>query len=427
MVFGFGKKKTEVQPAPTQREREVTLQEIPSLIKELESPKISTLLQEAKRLKSGVESNQKSIHETILQLESDDLKLDEVDKNLKTIGKRGKDAVVATIKKETKTRLVNIERYEDVVELNNEINQILKRMGDILGLHTRVMHVFARKYADKLKEEISELAQNRNSLQRLISEQEEFRSNANSIDGIIEKIHELKEQLGQKTHRVNEIINEKNETIKTIGKLEREISEVRSSLEYNQFLEIKKKIDSFSQEKSEIRDRIGAQFSKISRPLNKYSYVSSFDRPMKKLLEELIADPYQAISIENKGPITEILQAVTKSIVAGNVSVKDSDKSAELVEETIERLDEFLALKAGYAKKISELEFKLKIFDSKKIEEKEADLERMKSNLIELEKSYEKLEKEISENRIHVGALKQELEKVLGQLMKVHISANIQS
>ncbi|MGH2613549.1 MAG: hypothetical protein ACRDFB_10955, partial [Rhabdochlamydiaceae bacterium] len=151
MVFGFGKKKTVENPvSPVQLQREASLQEIPSIIKELEGPRIANTLQEAKRLKTEIELNKKNIRDIILHLESDDLKLDDVDRNLKTVGKRGKDAVVSTIKKETSVKLTNIERYEDVTAVNNEVSQTLKRIGDILGVHTRVMHVFARKYADKL-------------------------------------------------------------------------------------------------------------------------------------------------------------------------------------------------------------------------------------------------------------------------------------
>ncbi len=199
MVFGFGKKKTVDVPSPVQQQREVSLHDIPQIIEEIETPRISNILQEARQLKTRIESNQKNIHELILHLESDDLKLDDVDKNLKTIGKRGKDAVVSTIKKETKVKLTNITKYDDVIYLNNEVNQMLKRMGDVLGLHTRVMHVFARKYADKLKNEIADLAQNRNALQRIIGEQDEFRNNSRSILEIIKKIQDL--ELEKKTER----------------------------------------------------------------------------------------------------------------------------------------------------------------------------------------------------------------------------------
>ena len=411
MVFGFGKKKTVETPAsPVQYQREVSLQEIPSIIKELEGPRVSNILQEAKRLKTEIELNRKNIHGIILHLESDDLKLDDVDKNLKTVGKRGKDAVVSTIKKETSVKLTNIEKYDDVVSVNNEVSQTLKRIGDILGLHTRVMHVFARKYADKLKEEIAKLAQNRNALQILINGQESFKSDSASILDLIEKIDNLKIEEKQKNHRLTEIGNEKSQTLHTITTLELEISEMREKPEYREFLEVRKKIDLLSHERHEIKGKIDAQFTKISRPLSKYSYVSSFDKPMKKLMEELISDPYEVISTHNKEPIIAILQATAKSVVAGNVSVKDSDKSIELIEETIDRLDEFLKLKTAFAKKISDLEASLNVFDIKTLEGKEKELEKARSNITDLEASSEKTEKEIKENESDHNAIKLEIE-----------------
>lgn len=416
MVFGFGKKKAVESPANTVHQREVSFEEIPHLLKELERPRISGMLQEGTRLKNEIESCQKSIHRLILDLESDDLKLHDVDKNLRSLGNRGKDAVVATIKKETTVRLTNIDRYEDVVALNLETGQMLKRMGDILGVHTRVMHVFARKYADKLKEEIAKLAQERNSLQKLVNEQEIFKSSSNFILETVKKMNNLRAEEGQKKQRLSEDINEKAEAANTITRLEQEISVLKSKPEHNKFLEVKKKIDMHSHEKGEVREKVAAQFTKISRPLNKYSYVSSFDKPMKKLMEELIADPYEVISEQNREPIKEILQATAKSVVAGNVSVKDSDKSIESIEETIERLDEFLKLKSSYAKKLADLESHLDVFDAKALEEKEKSLDKTRSRLSDLERSREKLEKEILENTKSTDVLKAELEKSLSRL-----------
>jgi hypothetical protein len=417
MVFGFGKKKAvENTIDPVKQQRAVSLQEIPVIIKELESPRISYILQETKRLKTEIGLNQKNIRDIILHLESDDLKLDDVDKNLKTVGMRGKDAVVSTIKKETEVKLTNIVRYDDVVTINNEINQMLKRIGDILGVHTRVMHVFARKYADRLKEEISKLSQNRSVLQRLINEQENFKSDSRSILELIEKINSLKIEEGQKKLRLIEITNEKNEALHAIARLEQEISELKTTSEYKEFLEVQKKIEHLSHEKHEIRRKIDAQFIKISRPLSKYSYISSFDKPMKKIMEELVSNPFEVISIHNKEPIVEILQATAKSVVAGTVSVKDSDKSIELIEDTIDRLDEFLKLKSAFTKKISDLEANLNTFDIKTLETKEKELEKIRSNITGFELSGEKIEKEVKDNESQLDAIKSEIESKMTSL-----------
>ena len=164
-----------------------------------------------------------------------------MDKNLKTVGKRGKDAVVSTIKKETSVKLTNIQRYEDVVAVNNEVSQTLKRIGDILGLHTRVMHVFARKYADKLKEEIAKLAQNRNALQILINEHESFKSDCSSILDLIKKIDNLKIEERQKNHRLTRLEMRKSETLHTVTRLELEILELRAKPEHQRILRSTKK------------------------------------------------------------------------------------------------------------------------------------------------------------------------------------------
>src|SRR5207249_1422821 len=291
-----------------------------------------------------------------------------------------------------------------------------RRMGDVLGLNTRVMHVFARKYADKLKDDIARLAQNRNSLQILVNDYEDFKSKSENILNVGMKIKKLKDETDQRTKRRTEALAEINETQKIMENLEREMASLKSKNEYKEFLEIKKKIDLLENEKTEMKNKINYQFSKISRPLSKYSYVSSFDKPMKKLMEKLLLEPYNVISIQNKAPITEILQAVTKSVLAGNISVKDSKKAVEQIEETINRLDEFLALKDAHFNKIAKLEQDLAIFDSQLLVEKEKELAKARANLSDLESSIKKLESEISENGTLTEKHKHELESALGGL-----------
>ena len=100
MVFGFGKKKTqEHTTVPVQNEKTITLKDIPSMLQEIESPRTSEVISIAKTTKDEVEAHKKKIRELILHLESDDLKLDDVDRNLGVIVKRGKDALYQILKK----------------------------------------------------------------------------------------------------------------------------------------------------------------------------------------------------------------------------------------------------------------------------------------------------------------------------------------
>ncbi len=417
MVFGFGKKKTQEENIdPTQKERTISIEEIPDILQETQSPHITEAINTAKSVREQVEANKKKIHELILHLESDDLKLDDIDRNLMIIVKRGKDSIVSIIKKETTSRLTNVTKYDQVILLNTEIVQTLKRIGDVLGLNSRIIHIFAKKYADSLKNEIAKMAANRNQLQVSINFVENLKVNCENIIELGKKITEEKNKIIQKTDRVSEIILELNVLRNSITSLEKQILDLKSIKEYAKYLEIKNKIDSLSSEKKEIKNIIDMQFSKISRPLGKYSYISSFEKPVKKMMDELISDPYQVISPQNKAIIIQILEAVAKSVSSGSISVKDTDKSLEQINETVSRLDEFITLKESYSNKVSNLEKDLVIFDIKLLESKEQGLQKAKIDFTNMESTKKKLEDDINDDNSqlekHVLHLESDLARV---------------
>ncbi|MDE1812375.1 MAG: hypothetical protein KGH86_06145 [Thaumarchaeota archaeon] len=399
MVFGFGKKKTqEQQPTiPAATLKEISLEEIPGILQEIEAPQTAQALEIAKTAKEEVEIHRKKILGLILHLESDGLKLDDVDRNLSVIVKRGKSAIVSTIKKETSSVLTNATKYDQAVLLNLEISQMLKKMGDVLGQNSRIIHIFAKKYADNLKEEIAKIAKSRNQLQSSINTIEHFRAECKIIEDLSHKISEQRIEIAQKTERLSEVESETKSLNETISSLEKQIHEMKSSEGHIKFLEIKTRIDSMSSEKSDVKNAIDFQFSKISRPLGRYSYISSFEKPVRIMMDELLANPYEVISPHNKDSVIHILEAVEKSVISGSISVKDSEKSIEQVQETISKLDEFIALKQAYSNKVSALEKELAVFDIKSLESKEHDLHKAKTDVTNMERIKKKLDEEVKD------------------------------
>lgn len=417
MVFGFGKKKTHEQPTiPVNEEKTITLEDIPRMLQEIEAPRIVEVIDISKTIKEEVETHKKKIRELILHLESDDLKLDDVDRNLGVIVKRGKDAIVSTIKKETSSTLTSASKYDQALALNSEISQMLKKIGDVLGQNSRIIHIFAKKYADNLKDEIAKVAKSRNQLQSSINFVENLRAGSKDISDQGQKITEYRNLISQKNDRISEIISEIETLKNNITTLEKQIHDLKSSDAHSKFLEIKHKIDSMSSEKSEVKNIIDLQFSKISRPLGRYSYISSFEKPVRKMMDEIIANPYEVISPQTKAGIIQILEAVEKSLVAGSISVKDTDKSLEQVQETISRLDEFISLKESYSSKVSALQKDLAVFDIKSLESKEHELEKTRSDLASMESVKKKLESEVKDSNHSLSKNISELESSLARL-----------
>lgn len=406
MVFGFGKKKSNVIPdTEIQKEQHITLSNIRQILIDLERPGIEKAVSKSKELKEKTSRHKKNILDIIIQLEKDDLKTDDVDKNLRVIINRGKNSVISTVRKETTPNFTNITKYDDVLSFNNELNQMLKRIGDVLGLNTRMMHVFAKKYADELKNEITKIAELRNALQKTIFEYKTIKENCSNIEKLSIEHSELKKIIEQKTHRLVEINNEIKQINQIIKELNDSINDLKSKKEYDEFVRIKDELRELESEKTSIKNRIDLQFSKISRPLGKYFYISSFDKPMKKIMEELIKEPYQIIAQENKESIIEILQAVSKSTLAGNLSVKDTEKSVEYIQETITRLDEFLELKKAYLTKITNLQKSLNIFNIDLLTSKESELQKHKTDLPRLEETYSKFEKELNTDKVRLSEI----------------------
>jgi hypothetical protein len=103
--------------------------------------------------------------------------------------------------------------------------------------------------------------------------------------------------------------------------------------------------------------------------------------------------------------------------VSGSISVKDADKSLEQVQETISRLDEFIALKESYSSKVSTLEKDMAVFDIKSLESKEQELHKARSDHANFEALKKKLEAEVKDSEHVLAKNISDLESGLGRLV----------
>ena len=416
MVFGWGKKRSTNAIESTQLAKQISLDKIEGILQEKKDNISNEIIEKSKSIRDKIETDRKKIIQLFSQFESDDLGTHDVDKHLKIIIERGKNAVISGVRKETTKKLDEIKKYQDVVNLNSEVAQLLKRIGDILGPNSRVMHVFARKYADKLKEILADITKTKAELQKLVNEYDKLDFGISNISEWSKKIIDSKKDNEVKN---NIIVNTKVEiqnSNRTIQSLEEDIKNLKSSNIYIEFLNIKKELESLEVEKDRIKHEMDFQFSKISRPLGKYSYVSSLEKPLKLVMEKMNENPYDVITTETKNAVIEVLQAVIKSVVAGNVSVKDTDKSVEQIEETITRLDEFLKLKNDLANNKNALEQKIQ-FNSKDLEEKEKNFTRAKERKAQLESEIANLENQINETTKLKPQIAKNIESKLSEIL----------
>ena len=363
-----------------------------------------------KHLGKKIEEKLDEVSKIIKELEKDNLKVDDIDKHLEILVVRGKKQVIDTIKRENSEKIPDLKSYEDVVSLTATITRRLKRIGDALGRQSRVIHIFAHKYAAKLKTNLAVLNSDRNELQSMIDNYSKLTVDSSEISEKMTQFDESKKKLGTNQTSIDDAKNsiEKYET--QIDEVKKSISDFKSSQKYTNYLETQKKLDALSSQQNQIKNKIDNQFTKISRPLSRYEYGSSLDKPQRVLMETLVSNPFAVLNQENNDDVIKILSAVRKGVEGGSISVKDPEKSISSIDETIERLDEFIKEKSEFTATKNNLQKELDDFDIGELKQKEDSLKNVESNKSDTESRIQKLEQEISEIKKNLPQILMDIE-----------------
>jgi len=420
MVFGWGKKKPKKQePEIAPQKKQILLSDVPNVVDEIRSIRTKTIIAETKTFKNKIKSSCETILHIAIDLERDTLNVDDIDIHLKRLVDRGKKEVISIIKRESIVQLPEINSYDDVKIFNATSSKMLKKIGDALGRQSNVIHIFAKKYAGKLKGDLKIMTDGNDEITGIITNHTELETKTKNILDIISNIQQsrkLIDNLGDQEKQDNKTIDE---LVAKIEHAKEEIKNIKNSSEYTEFLQINEKLDSLSTEKNKIKDEIEHQFTKISRPLNKYVYVSSLDKPQKKLLVNLIANPYNELINSNKRDILQILESTRKGVQSGSVSVKDIDKSLAQIDETLSFIDTFIEKIASFNNSKNDLENKLSVFSSEELRQKESQLTRHQNDKLALETKIKSRENELRNTIELIPKHVKSLESILNQISAV--------
>ncbi len=395
MVFGWNKKKTE-QEEPALSSKEIKLDNIDAILSDLKISKQNHLVKNTAPLFSNIQDELNSILKIIDHLSNDSLKIDDIDSQLKIIVTRSKTEVITIISKEAKVKMPQIETFDDVKKATELASQALKKIGDVLGKNSRVIHVFAKKYALDLKDHLAAINTIYMSVSRLISNYAKFESDELLIKEKAGKIVDMNQTINDKTTQIPKLKSAHDGLVASITALRNQTDSLKSSPQHAEYLEIKNQIEQNKKEENKLYKEIDEEFSKISRPLGKYVYVTSLEKPLKILLEELIQAPAKTITTQNKDSITLILESCMKGMLSGAVSVKEADKSVEQINILIRKLGYFLARKDELMQKDQGLQSRLGVFDIDAFDELEQKLQKTITDKNDIESKIRKFESELA-------------------------------
>ncbi|MEO9310482.1 MAG: hypothetical protein ABI337_09375 [Nitrososphaera sp.] len=426
MVFGWGKKKQidEIEPK-TVAKNQLNLDEINSILVEKKNHLKNEIVKKTKPLFEEIKHELNSIYAIIDHLKTDDLKVDDIDKTLRVLVVRSKAEVIEVISKESKKTLTSVSNYDEVIKSAEQAAHTLKKIGDVLGKHSRVIHVFAKKYANDLKTHLELVTKDHVEISKMISEYNLLESASMDINEKVRKIQNIHKEINDNIAHLNKLQESFLELERTGKSTQQRITEIFESPQYEKFMQYRDEINRLVEQENMLNKEIDDEFSKISRPLGKYVYVTSLEKPLKIILEHLVQNPSGTI-LENKDATVTILESCMKGIMSGSVSVKETDKAVDNITHLISLLDGFVSKKNNLKLQQEELQKKLGIFDLGNLENLERQLAKAKSDGEDLKFKIKKLEDDLKHQMGQKDALISELEDSLGHLLKTKYSINLE-
>lgn len=409
MVFGWNKKKEEKKSEEIPSQKQIRLSDVSEIIRQILELRTLQILSDIKSLRDSTEPLIKELVMIGNTLEKDNLQVDEIDKHLRIIVVRGKQQVIDMIKKDA-MHLPNITSYDDAENTSAILNQMLKKIGDVLGRQTRVIHIFAKKYAEKLKEILIQMNSNHVKIQQLLKNHDNAKFTSAEILESLKEIHDVENNLVKKEQRITEIHRYVDSLDKKIISFEDLIKKIKTSDEYGKFLDLKQILDEFNIKKNQIKNEIDSQFTKISRPLSRYEYASSMVKEQKNLLSQLIKDPFDVLLSKNRDSIILILENVRKGISSGSISVKDQEKSFSQITETEEALDGFIKQVNDFIDKKQNIQNQMVALEPDKLPDLTRDLKNALSNKEDSELKIKTFQSEINEDHSSIKKLISDVE-----------------
>jgi peptide methionine sulfoxide reductase MsrA len=339
--FGiFKKKPNDIASAehsiPTPASDTLSIQQAQDLLQSLEAVKVKELSASLAPIKESAAESLKVIDTLAKEMDRENIKLEDVERRLKSVVEHSKTTVVSSLRREASLELPFPQSANDAKKFKERFENMMKRFGEVSGSHSKVLNAFMKKHSGKIKDEFEFLTKLLNETRAIISEFDRNR------EPIIRCENTLNTAL-QKISSINLAESSAKNIEKEIEDIERELKNVENELavasgsnEFEQASIRVRDIAEAERKQEEFHAQIRDLFSHLSRAFTKYSY--GITKETERRLETMSNEPWQILYEKNVTPYSSLLLEIRKSIDSGQIQLKDSDKVLQYIDTILESL-----------------------------------------------------------------------------------------
>ncbi|MFL6508216.1 MAG: hypothetical protein ACJ704_09810 [Nitrososphaeraceae archaeon] len=390
----------------------LTISEALILLQHIESGKVKALVQDLSPIKKSVRGSLESVAKIADNLEHENIKLEEL--RFKSIVENSKRTVAASLKREASSDLPLSESMQDIKKFNYRLESIMNRFGEVSSSHNRVMNIFMKKYAGKLKGEFETLSSLLKDTKSVMAEFEE--ENA-AVVKCIDILNLLSQKVALIKTNKNRIENIYKEIEMLKGKLDQskdQLSSLENSIHFKESCHNIEEIDIVRKEEQELHRDMLDLYGHVSRAFTRYSYGMTKDTISR--LKVLTDEPWKIFDNEDISLYTSLLTEIRKAVNSSNIKLKDSQK-------VLYYMDIILRSLPKYQQESKAIKLRLKLLQeskdgvvANKVEELRENINHYNSKLEDLKQSSDDVRKQLTENNNECGSLVKQIEDCIFEI-----------
>jgi predicted nucleic acid-binding Zn-ribbon protein len=353
-----------------------------------------------------------------------EIKTDQVADQYVPVINDAKKTLLTAIQKETSEPLSEIRVFDDVLALRDRANRLLNRLGDTSGSHSRVIHSFFGKHAKVLKLQLGFLSKEAKHLNELIERYTEKTSSLSECNVSISKIATAMKESHELTRKSEDAVNEFKILKSKEDELFKKIENLKNTESYRQYKVDKEELAKAKKDAESVLSEIDAAFSRISRPLSKYTYEVGLDKESNYLVQSVMEDPLKLVYDAKIEQLIEILKKIKESVQQGRIVVKNPDKDIENMAALMMHMQPYTDTYKQYHNRVQVLTEKTSFMDTE-VDRLQREFERIRSDIVQKESFLndytQKLQHAKSTINSELNRIIEHIDKATGSTIKITI------
>jgi len=342
--FGFFKKKesdaipAEQFPSANAQPVSLSIQQAQDLLRSIESTSVQQLAAKLGPVKESASKSLRTIAKIADDLDNEKIKLEDLEQRHKSVIENSRKTVVSSLRREASIEFQLPETVNDAKKFREKFESTMSRIGEVTGSHSKVLNVFMKKYASKLRSEFEGLSKLLNQVKAAMSELEQKRAPIVKCGNILNTASQKIASTRSAEAYVLNIENENKNIESELRSLKNELDTLKSSSEFCQATELVQKIQYAEKQEEQLRLKIIDLFSHVTRAFTKYSY--NISKETEARLHILSEEPWKILYENDVSPYSSLLVEIYKSIDSGQIQLKDSEKVLNYIDAILKSLPE---------------------------------------------------------------------------------------